>query len=82
MCAGQAGQAGGDNLGRTLSITSSLSGDQQSPRGYPHHRASQPSMDVLLSRISESGLTPPPPAEPERVVPVANVTGCRICSIL
>jgi len=66
--------------GRTLSAGSSLSGDR-SLRNFG--RSSEPSMDVLLSRISESGVTPPPPAaQAARAVPVAHVTKCTVCAIL
>ncbi|XP_025110037.1 uncharacterized protein LOC112573680 isoform X2 [Pomacea canaliculata] len=41
------------------------------------HDPSEPSMDVLLSRISESEV-----AAPMRQVPTANVTKCTVCTVL
>ncbi|KAK7100922.1 uncharacterized protein [Littorina saxatilis] len=73
----------------TANVSSSLARDDagtpsvgsvsgRSPRNF-NHNPSEPSMDVLLSRISESDISPPTPVQ---AVPVAHVTKCTVCVIL
>ena len=51
---------------------------EHSPRSF--NNRSEPSMDVLLSRINDSDITPPPRAL--RPVQQAHVTKCVVCAIL
>lgn len=63
------------SLARPVSIGSM---SDHSPRSF--HNRSEPSMDVLLSRINDSDITPPPRAL--RPVEEAHVTKCVVCVIL